>query len=95
MHTTYGMSKTPGKKLRNQAATEWGEVKSSRVSTRVTPTGYGLFVDKLKSVGLSIAEFVEQVARGKIQLLVVHESLAELLSDRSWEDLVEIADIPI
>lgn len=89
------MAKKGFKSQRNQPETKWGETKQSRLSVDVTPTGKRLFIEKVRALGLSIAEFVERVGRGKIKLMIVPDSLKELIEAYEVERLVEDAGIAI
>jgi hypothetical protein len=43
---------------------------------------------------MSLAEFIERVARGKIKIVVIPDSLKELIDNYHLEKLVEDAGIP-
>jgi ABC-type transporter Mla MlaB component len=89
------MAKKGSKSLRGQAETKWGETKSAQIKAQVTPTGKRLFLEKIRSIGMSLAEFIERVARGKIKLVIIPDSLKELIDTYELAKLVEDADIPI
>jgi len=46
----------------------WDESKTEVVSVKLTPTGKRLLGEKAKSYGLSKGEFIERIARGRIEL---------------------------
>lgn len=87
------MAKKGSKSQRNKPETQWGETKTARVSVDVTPTGKRLFLEKIRAFGMSLAEFIERVARGKIKILVIPDSLEELIDNYNLEKLVEDAGI--
>lgn len=47
-----------------QPENPWGEVKSERLETKLTPTGKRLLFEFVAKSGLTVAEILEQVARG-------------------------------
>lgn len=73
------MGKKDVKSKKGQGETLWGEPKSATVSTDVTPTGKRKFVARLREMGLTMAEFIERVARGRIRL-VVEERVSDLVA---------------
>jgi hypothetical protein len=87
------MAKKGSKSLRGQAETRWGETKSAQVKAQVTPTGKRLFLEKIRAFGMSLAEFIERVARGKIKIVVIPDSLKELIDSYDLEKLIEDAGI--
>ncbi len=87
------MAKKGSKSQRNKPETQWGETKTARVSVDVTPTGKRLFMEKIRTFGMSLAEFIERVARGKIKILVIPDPLEELIDNYNLEKLVEDASI--
>jgi hypothetical protein len=89
------MAKKGSKSLRGKAETRWGETKSAQVKAQVTPTGKRLFLEKVRALGLSLAEFIERVGRGKIKLMLVPDSLKELIEAYEVERLGEDAGIAI
>ncbi len=89
------MAKKGSKSLRGQAETRWGETKSAQIKAQVTPTGKRLFLEKIRLIGMSLAEFIERVARGKIKLVLIPDSLKELIDAYGLSKLVEDAGIPI
>ena len=89
------MAKKGSKSQRGKAETRWGETKSEQIAVSVTPTGKRLFLEKIRSIGMSIAEFVERVGRGKIQLVIVTDSLPELIDAYGLENLANDAVISV
>ena len=89
------MAKKGSKSLRGKAETRWGETKSAQIKAQVTPTGKRLFLEKIKALGLSLAEFIERVGRGKIKVTIIPDSLKELIEAYGLEELANDADIPI
>lgn len=89
------MAKKGSKSERGKAENRWGEVKSQKLTIEVTPTGKRLFLELVRSLGISVAEFIERVGRGKIKLIMVPDSLAELINNYGLEQLAKDAAIPI
>lgn len=89
------MAKKGSKSLRGQAETKWGETKSAQIKAQVTPTGKRLFLEKIRAIGMSLAEFIERVARGKINIVIIPDSLNELIDTYGLEKLAEDATISI
>lgn len=89
------MAKKGFKSLRGKAETRWGETKSAQIKAQVTPTGKRLFLEKIKALGLSLAEFMERVGREKIKLTIVPDSLKELIEAYGLEKLANDTDIAI
>lgn len=89
------MAKKGSKSQRGQPETRWGETKSAQLKVQVTPTGKRLFLEKIRSIGMSIAEFIERVGRGKIQLVIVTDSLPELINAYGLENLANDAVISV
>jgi ribonucleotide monophosphatase NagD (HAD superfamily) len=89
------MAKKGSKSQRGKAETRWGETKSEQIAVSVTPTGKRLFMEKIRSIGMSIAEFIERVGRGKIKLVIVTDSLQELIDAYGLENLANDAVISV
>ncbi len=89
------MAKKGMKSQRGRAENQWGETKSAPINAQLTPTGKRLLLEKIKMIGLSLAEILERIARGKIKLVIVPDSLAELIDNYGLEELTQDAVIPI
>ena len=89
------MAKKGIKSQRGRAENQWGETKSASIKAQLTPTGKRLLLGKIKAFGLSLAEILERIARGKIKLVIVPDSLAELIDKYGLEKLTQDAVIPI
>lgn len=89
------MAKKGSKSQRNKPETQWGETKTARVSVDVTPTGKKLFMEKIRLLGMSLAEFIERVGRGKIRLILVPDSLKELIENYGEDKLAKDSVIPV
>jgi hypothetical protein len=89
------MAKKGSKSLRGQPENRWGETKTAQVKVQLTPTGKRLLLEKVKSIGLSLAEILERIARGKIKLVIVPDSLKELINSYGLDKLAKDADIPM
>ncbi len=89
------MAKKGMKSQRGRAENPWGETKSAPINAQLTPTGKRLLLEKIKTIGLSLAEILERIARGKIKLVIVPDSLAELIDNYGLEKLTQDAVIPI
>jgi hypothetical protein len=89
------MAKKGIKSQRGRAENQWGETKSASIKAQLTPTGKRLLLGKIKAFGLSLAEILERIARGKIKLVIVPDSLAELIDNYGLEKLTQDAVIPI
>ena len=88
------MAKKGIKSQRGRAENQWGETKSVSIKAQITPTGKRLLLEKIKAIGLSLAEILERIARGKIKLVIVPDSLAELIDNYGLEKLTQDALIP-
>lgn len=88
------MAKKGMKSQRGRAENQWGETKSAPINAQLTPTGKRLLLEKIKTIGLSLAEILERIARGKIKLVIVPDSLAELIDNYGLEKLTLDAGIP-
>jgi hypothetical protein len=88
------MAKKGMKSQRGRAENQWGETKSAPINAQLTPTGKRLLLEKIKTIGLSLAEILERIARGKIKLVIVPDSLAELIDNYGLEKLTQDAVIP-
>ena len=88
------MAKKGIKSQRGRAENQWGETKSVSIKAQITPTGKRLLLEKIKTIGLSLAEILERIARGKIKLVIVPDSLAELIDNYGLEKLTHDAGIP-
>ena len=82
------------KSQRGRAENQWGETKSAPINAQLTPTGKRLLLEKIKTIGLSLAEILERIARGKIKLVIVPDSLAEIIDNYGLEKLTQDAVIP-
>ncbi len=89
------MAKKGIKSQRGRAENQWGATKSASIKAQLTPTGKRLLLEKIKAFGLSFAEILERIARGKIKLVIVPDSLAELIDNYGLEKLTQDAVIPI
>jgi hypothetical protein len=89
------MAKKGSKSRRGQPETRWGETKSEQVAANVTPTGKRLFMEKVRALGMSVAELIERIGRGKITLTVIPDSLPELIDAYGIDRLATDALIPI
>lgn len=88
------MAKKGMKSQRGRAENQWGETKSAPINAQLTPTGKRLLLEKIKTIGLSLAEILERIAREKIKLVIVPDSLAELIDNYGLEKLTQDALIP-
>lgn len=61
------MGKKGKKSAAGQPENPWGEIKSERFETRLTPTGKRLLFQLAESLNLTPPEIIEQVARGVFQ----------------------------
>lgn len=61
------MGKKGKKSASGQPENPWGEVKSERFETRLTPTGKNMLLELAERLGTTPPEILEQVARGVFQ----------------------------
>lgn len=71
----------------------WDEIKSVQVKATVTPTARQLLKELLGRIGLSLAEFLEYLARGLLVVSWKEFTIAELVQQHSLEELAAEAHI--